>query len=200
MLTLVQVSVGTPAPLGKTDETEVRSSIVKQRVEAPFVHLGPMGIIGDEQADQRVIRGKRVHGGPLKAVYAYPLEHLALWTAELPGGVSPGSSFGENLTVTGATEEDVQIGDEFCYGDVVLQVTSPRRPCYKLGLHMGEDIPRRMMANGRCGWYFKVVSPGELPTTGITLDLIGRVNGAQTVAEAFAEKVRREPAIPGPPS
>ena len=35
--------------------------------------VGPLGLAGDEQADLSV------HGGPGKAVYAYPSEHYPFW-------------------------------------------------------------------------------------------------------------------------
>ncbi|HKX73714.1 MAG TPA: MOSC domain-containing protein [Candidatus Saccharimonadales bacterium] len=200
MLTIIQVSAGKPGLLGEFRGRQVQSGIVKQRVEDERVYVGALGLEPDDQADKRVVAGKQVHGGPLKAVYAYPLDHLAEWNAELSSGVSPGISFGENLTVHGMLETDVRIGDEFRCGDVVLRVTSPRRPCYKLGLHLGEYVPVRMNQTGRCGWYFQVLSPGYLPTAGAMLELIASDPSAPTVAEAFAAKVRANPEIPGPPA
>src|SRR5581483_5319510 len=47
-----------------------------------------LNIDGDEQADLSV------HGGPDKAVYAYPGEHYAFWEEQLGRALAPGS-FGE---------------------------------------------------------------------------------------------------------
>jgi MOSC domain-containing protein YiiM len=109
-----------------------------------------------------------VHGGPDKAVYAYPSEHLPLWSAELepeePFG--PGA-FGENLTTSGWLETDVRIGDVWSWGGALLQVCQPRYPCFKLAIATGRpDVGKRMLAAGRNGWYLRVLQPGEVPVAG----------------------------------
>ena len=66
---------------------------------------------GDQQAD------RSVHGGPDKAVYAYPVEHYDAWRADLPGVELPWGTFGENLSCSGGWFEDaVRIGDRFRIG------------------------------------------------------------------------------------
>lgn len=198
VFTVVQVNVGTPALLGQQRGRDVYSSIKKRPVTGPSVMVHPLGVEGDEQADKREINGKRVHGGVLQAVYAYPVEHLPLWMRELGIDLLP-AAFGENLSVLGTQEGDVCIGDEYRCGGLVLRVTKPRRPCYKLPMHLGvPDAPQRMNANGLCGWYFSVVTPGALDTNG-TFELVRRPVGATTVAAAYAAKVRANPSIPGPP-
>ncbi len=47
-------------------------------------------------------------------------------------------------TLEGANENDVAIGDQFRWGDVLLEIAQPRAPCFKLGIHAREDIPARM--------------------------------------------------------
>jgi MOSC domain-containing protein YiiM len=160
-----------------------------------FVTITPDGVDGDEQADKRVVRGKRVHGGRFQAVYAYPLDHLALWAAELGISDRPGI-FGENLTVAGITEYDVRIGDVFRWGDVELRVSKPRRPCYKLPMHLGVDnVARLMNQNGRCGFYFEVITPGTVRANA-SLELVSSDQTGLTIASVFAAKVRADPTIP----
>ena len=198
MLVIDRVNVGRPALLGQRRGRDVYSSIAKSPVGNRSVTVGPEGIEGDEQADKRFVRGKRVHGGALKAVYAFPGEHHAEWAHQLGIVVGP-ATFGENLTVYGMTESEVLVGDEFRCGGVVLRVISPRRPCYKLPMHLGvEDAPQLMNANGFCGWYFAVVTPGELSTSG-TLELTCRLPDAISIAEVFAAKVCADPTIPDMP-
>ena len=55
-------------PLITLDGQEVRSGIAKRGVEAS-VPVRELGLGGDAQADLSV------HGGPAKALYAYPSEH-----------------------------------------------------------------------------------------------------------------------------
>lgn len=189
MLEIVQVSVGQPAPIGQWKGRDVYSAIRKRPVLGDCVRLTDEGLEGDVQADPRV------HGGPVQAVYAYPFEHYTPWEGELGLELSP-PDFGENLTVAGALEHEIRIGDEFTCGDVLLKVTKPRRPCRKLCIHLGvEDIAGRMMRTLRSGWYFRVVSGGLLPTSG-TLYLVGSDHTQPTVAQVFAAKVKDDPTVP----
>lgn len=203
-LEVIQVSVGTPGSLGKRKDKkgqlrEVVSGIQKQRLSTPQITVTHDGIVGDEQADKRVVRGERIHGGQFQAIYAYPLAHLERWATELGTSREPGT-FGENLTIVGATEEDVRIGDVFAWGNrVTLRVTKPRRPCYKLPMHLGvPDVAELMKQNGRCGWYFEVLEVGVV-RAGASLELMFRRSKGQTVAAAFAAKVRADPTIPDMP-
>ncbi|MEO6121817.1 MAG: MOSC domain-containing protein [Acidimicrobiales bacterium] len=126
----------------------------------PVLYLDRLNLAGDGQADLSV------HGGPDKAVYAYPSEHLAWWSAELGHDLGP-AAFGENLSTVGCDEDEVCIGDRWAWGDAVLEVSQPRSPCYKLALHRGvADIGPRFNASGRTGWYLRVIEPGEVPVAG----------------------------------
>ena len=46
--------------------------------------------------------------------------------------------FGENLTTEGIDLTDALVGERWRVGSAVLQVTSPRVPCWKLGARMGD--------------------------------------------------------------
>jgi MOSC domain-containing protein YiiM len=125
-------------------------------------------------------------------------EHLQAWADELGTSNLPGT-FGENLTVTDLTEQDVHVGDEFMWGGVLLQVTKPRRPCYKLPIHLGIDaIAKQMMRNGRCGWYCEVKEPGTVKLNS-GLELVGTSLSAPTIADVFEAKVRNDPTVPDMP-
>lgn len=149
------VNVGLPRQIvssGQSVVTGIYKSPVQQRVKAYKLNLE-----GDGQADLSV------HGGPNKAVYAYPSEHYEYWRRELPGKEMERGMFGENLTLEGMTEGDVHIGDQFGVGTAVLMVTQPRLPCYKLGIKFGMDnMPERFLSSKRTGFYFAVVNEGEL--------------------------------------
>ena len=177
---LIAVNVGRPAPLHdeRTGRT-VPSGIRKHLVEAPTVHVGVVNIDGDGQADLEN------HGGVDKAVYSYSLDHIPAWVAEIGYGAGLESPFGENLSVRGLTEEDVHIGDRWRWGDAVLEVAQPRWPCFKLGLRAGiRGLPALLIESERSGWYARVVTTGEAPTSG-RLERIHRAPGAPTVREAF---------------
>lgn len=135
------------------------------------------GLSGDEQADQKN------HGGAHRAVLAYGLAHYAAWEREL-GRALPAGAFAENITVDGLTEECVCIGDTFGCGDVVLQVTEPRIPCWKISEHWDvADFLPRVQATGRTGWFFRVLREGYL-TPGAVVKLIDRPHPELTIALA----------------
>jgi MOSC domain-containing protein YiiM len=163
---IVSVNVGTREVLAKWPTKDVVSAIRKRPVQAPSIDVGELGLAGDQQADRRRIKGVQVHGGPGKAVYAYPAEHFAEWAEALGQEIGPGA-FGENLTIRGQTEERACIGDVWRWGEALLQITEPRGPCYKLDLHRGDErTGKRMNATGATGWYLRVVEPGAAPTGG----------------------------------
>ncbi len=152
---VLTVHAGRIAPLGPA---AIPSAFVKHSVIGP-VAVGALGIGGDEQADLTL------HGGPEKAVYAYPDAHYRLWAAEFPehsaefvaGGV------GENLTVADLTEADLCVGDIHAIGSALLQACQPRQPCFKFALRFSDNrLPRAMVRNGRAGWYYRVLEPGTL--------------------------------------
>ena len=114
-----------------------------------------LNLDGDRQADLTV------HGGPAKAVYAYPSEHYPLWKSELPETALPWGMFGENLTTEGMIEHEIHIGDKFRIGEAIVIVTQPRMPCYKLALKFQrDDMLSRMLTNGRSGFYLAVERQG----------------------------------------
>lgn len=160
--TLTSLNVSLAKPL-LIDDREVMTGIVKRPVDGP-VAVGPLGLAGDEQADLSV------HGGPGKAIYAYPREHYPFWqtvraqarVAEWGAALSPGS-LGENLTLTGLLEDQVCIGDVLRFTDCELAVSEPRFPCFKFNAVMGfSQASKLMAANGWCGFYLAVRRPGSL--------------------------------------
>jgi MOSC domain-containing protein YiiM len=161
MIQLAAVNVGVPSVLASVRGENVWSGIRKAAVPpAERLWLSTLNLSGDGQADLTV------HGGPDKAVYAYPFEHLAWWADELDEVLASGA-FGENVSTAGVTEGDVRIGDVWAWGDARLQVSQPRWPCFKLALHRGRaDIQARFRRSGRTGWYLRVLDPGEVPAAG----------------------------------
>jgi MOSC domain-containing protein YiiM len=150
---IVSVQVGRVAPLGPK---QVASGFVKLPVMGA-VAIGPLGMAGDAQADLRV------HGGPEKAVYLYPVEHYTSWLRDLPehAAVLVPGGFGENLTTLGLDEDAICIGDILRAGSALLQVTQPRQPCFKLALRFSDPrLPRMMLQTGRAGWYARVLEDG----------------------------------------
>lgn len=104
-----------------------------------------------------------MHGGPSKAVYAYPSEHYGYWKHEFPEMKLAWGMFGENFTTAGLFESEINIGDKLRVGSATVMVTEPRMPCYKLGIRFGRpDIIKRFLASERTGFYFAVLQEGEV--------------------------------------
>ena len=178
MIDVLTVNVGVPRLLGQRQGSNVYSAIAKQPVAHGTVLWLSLGnLSGDGQADLSV------HGGPDKAVYAYPSEHLPEWEAELGGPLGP-APFGENLSTRGVTESDVHIGDKWRWDDTTLEICQPRWPCFKLALYRARaDIQTRMRTSGRTGWYLRVIEPGEV-TVGSPIEVIERDPAELSVANA----------------
>lgn len=137
-------------------DRELQTGIFKAPVQGA-VNVDREGLQGDEQAN------RKVHGGVDKAVYAYPFEHYAYWREAYPDLDFEIGFFGENLTTTGMSEDEVCIGDELQIGDVRLQVSEPRMPCLKLDHRFGEHkIIKPFTRSGRSGFYLRVLSGGPI--------------------------------------
>ena len=167
-ITIVSVNVAEPRVLLEWSTGDVISAIDKRRVEASELELTTLNIEGDRQADTRpTAAGGQVHGGPHQAVYAFPVEHYPRLEELVGRQLHPGF-MGENLSVRGATERSVCIGERWRWGTALLEVSAPRGPCYKLGIRMGRQAMRTVVREeGLVGWYLRVLEPGRVPTTGL---------------------------------
>lgn len=140
------------------------------------VAIGPTGLAGDAQGNPRV------HGGPEKAVYAYPLSGYAGWQAAFPALAMVPGAMGENLVVTGADEDSLHIGDLVRTGTALLQIAQIREPCSTFAaIHGTARVVRAMVKSGRCGWYCRVIEPG-IVAAGDAHRVIDRPNPGWPVA------------------
>ncbi|MFZ0201218.1 MAG: MOSC domain-containing protein [Candidatus Sulfotelmatobacter sp.] len=152
------------------------------------VALRTLNLDGDQQADLSV------HGGPNKAVYAYPSEHYDYWRRELPDAALPWGMFGENFTTEGLTEE-LHVGDRLRIGSAIVMARQPRMPCYKLAAKFQrDDMIERFLHSGRSGLYFSVEQEGEVGE-GDSFELISEDREGIIIAEMnrlfFREKYNR---------
>jgi MOSC domain-containing protein YiiM len=181
---LISVNVGLPRVITSNGDS-VSTGIFKEPV-ASRVMLRTLNLDGDRQADLSV------HGGPTKAVYAYPSEHYAYWKQELPAMKLPWGMFGENFTTTGLFETELNIGDKFHVGSAVVMVTEPRMPCYKLGIRFGRsDMIKRFLASERSGFYFAVLQEGEIGV-GDQIELIERGQHSVKVSDITQLHTRKK--------
>lgn len=172
---ILSIQVGRPRTVVHQGR-EVRTAIFKEPVLLP-VRLGRLGLDGDRQADPRV------HGGPDKAVYAYDFGGYAHFR-EILGRELPNGWLGENLTVEGMPESEVRLGDVYRAGESLLQVTTPRSPCFKLAMRMEMPrFPAMFLDSGRTSFYLRVLEEGVL-AAGDGIELVSRDPASPTVLDA----------------
>jgi MOSC domain-containing protein YiiM len=155
----------------------VPTGIWKVPVEGRVAVRG-VNVAGDEQAD------RSVHGGPDKAVYAYAREDTDWWEGEL-GRELPHGVFGENLTLRGVDVTGGLIGERWRIGSVLLEVSEPRFPCWKLGARFGDPkMLKRFAAARRPCAYLRIAEEGEL-AAGDAVEIAERPDHGLTI-EGFA--------------
>jgi MOSC domain-containing protein YiiM len=132
----------------------IQTGIFKEPREGQ-IHATRLHLEGDGQADLTV------HGGLDKAIYAFPFEHYAFYQSLLGRRDFSWGQFGENFTTTGLMEETVRIGDRFRVGEIVVEVSQPRAPCFKLGLRMNDpSILKTFVSSLKTGFYLRVIEEG----------------------------------------
>lgn len=128
------------------------TGIYKGRTETVIVTTD--GIISDHQAD------KRYHRGPEKTLHQYAVQSYSEITRRYPsliGSAIPGN-ISENITSTNLYDASVYIGDIYRIGDVLIQVSQPRSPCWKI--NHKSDIEKLSVFIEKMaitGWYYRVL-------------------------------------------
>jgi MOSC domain-containing protein YiiM len=195
---VLSVNVGRPRQVHVRRGRPVHSAIAKAPVEGR-VRVEGVNLAGDDQAD------RLVHGGPDKAVYAYAIEDVRWWEAELGRDLVPGM-FGENLTTEDLDVTGAVIGERWRIGSVELEVCQPRQPCFKVGLRFGDPLMLRRFAQAsRPGAYLRIAREGELgagdavevlsrPAHGVTVGLVG---DAILLDDTLVARAAQAPELPG---
>lgn len=200
---IVSISVATISPLFGIDHPDyktVNSGIKKLPVstleDAEPIKVSKVGLEGDEQADFSV------HGGLEKAIYAYPSEHYAFWNELLqretkrPAPIGCGF-VGENLSVEGFSESEVWVGDIWQIGEVELQVTKLREPCFKFNARMAyKGSSKAMIQSGKSGWYLQVNQGGWIKAGDCITVIPGRRETSIQMQNAFLLRKDQQNELP----
>jgi len=136
------------------------------------------GLFGDGQADLQA------HGGVNKAIYLYSYLHYEYWSSIFKKDFSNDYGLvGENLTIDDLNEKQFFIGDELKIANVVVKITQPRIPCYKLSIKMNvKNFTQLFIDHGYLGIYAKVIKQGQIKK-GDNLELIHRENNTMSIYE-----------------
>ncbi|KAK3309146.1 pyruvate kinase-like protein [Chaetomium strumarium] len=182
--TILEVRTGRMKPLSGLT---VQSGIDKIIRDGP-VRVTETGLEGDEH-------DPTFHGGVDKAIHGYCCSHYPAWRTEFPSAAAsfrPGA-FGENLVTAHLNERNLCIGDivsisrpasDTDRGEdhrVLLQVSLPRQPCFKLNHRFQlKNFAPNTWKTSRTGWYFRVLRPGTIQA-GDTIRLVERRHPAWTI-------------------
>ncbi len=149
------------------------------------------GIIGDIQAD------RRFHGGPEKALHQYSIhsyEKIIEAFADLKQIAIPGS-IGENISSTNLNDSNVNIGDVYRIGTVLVQVSQPRSPCWKINARFEcHRLAKFIAQNQITGWYYRVIEHGTM-TAGDEIQMQERQEHSVSVGE-FTQIVTQHRPLP----
>ena len=149
-------SINVALPEDVTWRNQTFTTSIRKKPIAKRVRVEGVNIEGDDQAD------RSVHGGRSKAIYAYAVEDYAWWRNAYGIDWHPGL-FGENLTTSGIDLGSILVGERWRIGDLLLEASEPRLPCYKLGFAMDDPMFPKLFAQVlRLGSYFRIIEPGEI--------------------------------------
>lgn len=187
---IVSIQVGRPTELQSTGASDAHtvawtSGIYKHAI-AGRIHLGRLNLDGDGQADLVS------HGGSDRAILLYDGLRYPEWSREIGIPNLPFGAFGENLTVEGLSEQSVCLGDVYQVGEVAIEISQPRLPCWKLARRNGiPDLADRVLKRGWTGWYARVLQTGWLET-GMELELLERRCPEWTIEQAHQAHAGRK--------
>jgi len=173
---VLSVNVGTPREF-EYNGRPVRSAIWKSPIVGRVAARG-VNLAGDDQAD------RHAHGGPDKAIYAYAVEDARWWEHQIGRPLVYGE-FGENLTTEGLEVNDALVGERWQVGTLLLEVSEPRIPCWRLGVRMNDKMfPRRFTEAMRPGAYLRIVAEGDVGT-GDEIRVVERPAHDLTIRDVF---------------
>ena len=159
----------------------VETGIFKYPVNQPV-------FLGTEVVKNDAVIDRKHHGGIEKAVYGYSQNHYEYWKELYPNLDWDYGMLGENLTISNLEETEIFVGNTYKLGEVLLEVTKPREPCYKLGIRFGtQEIVKQFWNSTKCGVYFKVLQTGNVKV-GDELILVNKAENSPTIAEVYETK------------
>jgi len=158
---VISVQAGKVKAYGDKNKSEFlqkywESAFFKEALNSK-VFVSKHGLSGDEIAD------KVHHGGVEKAVFANSYENYKDWAEFLQIDKLPFGALGENLTISGLHESSVFLGDIHKIGSTLLQVSQPRKPCFKIAKRWNnKKFTNEIYTTGLTGWYYRVLEEGEI--------------------------------------
>mgnify|MGYP001037787678 CR=1 FL=1 len=154
-MTIRSTNAAEPAVIQWKGESLPTGIFKKSRPEG--IYLSPEGVRGD------TIGNPKVHGDALKAAYLFASGEYPYWKSLYPSLDWEMGMFGENLTVEGLDEGGLVMGSTYRIGEALVRITTPREPCYKLGIRFqDQDIIEKFVDRERPGTYVSVLEAGPI--------------------------------------
>jgi len=148
-------SIATGISQKYTIKNKIFSSAYKKDTYIKTCKIDFLGLQGDFQED------KRFHGGVDKAIHIGSSKHFELFKNIYKIDLDP-LAIGCNVFIDNYDENNIFIGDIYTIGEVKIQVTQPRQPCWKIGALFGKDVNRYISKYQATGWYVKILTEGIL--------------------------------------
>lgn len=138
----------------KIKEKEFLSGYLK-RDSYETIYISKDGIKEDQQADTRY------HGGVDKALLIASENYSKIYEEEFKEPMDM-TIFSANILVNELDETNVCVGDIYSIGEVLLQVTQPRQPCWKIGALVSNKAFQFIKQHNATGWYVRVLQEGNI--------------------------------------
>ena len=148
-------SIATGSAQSYNIKNNVFSSAYKKDTYLNSCNVTNLGLQNDFQVD------KRFHGGADKAIHIGSTKHFKIFLNEHNQELNS-LAIGCNILIDNYDENDICIGDIYTIGEVELEVTQPRQPCWKIGALFGKEVSRFIIKHNATGWYVRVLKEGKI--------------------------------------
>lgn len=152
---ILRIKVGKVESLTLPDGSQLQTAIRKKPVSQVNIHT--LGAEGNEVALTKH------HGGVDKALL-FMAQSTFSELNQLLGTDFPYDQqgiYGENFVVSVLNEDNVCVGDQYAIGEVIVEVSQPRKPCERLSQNTNHSQTQRVVfTHGLTGWYVRVVQTG----------------------------------------
>lgn len=179
MMKIISTNIGEPK------EINYKGKLVKTGI-FKYPTLKPI-FLDIESVKEDAICDRKYHGGIDQAVYGYSKRHYKHFKELFPNSEWDLGMFGENLTFDDLDETKIHVGDQFSLGNAILEATTSRQPCMKLGIRFNNmKIVKAFWKTTFCGVYFKILKTGTVEV-GDILQPIKLEPKNKTIAQVFEE-------------
>ena len=152
---VIATNIGQPTTINWKGK-KVTTGIFKYPTIEPIV-LEKEDVLGDAVID------RKYHGGIDQACYLFSADKYDYWKALYPELDWNWGMFGAKITIQGFDETKIHIGDILKIGEVTVQITKPREPCFKLGIRFNnQKVLKDFIKLALSGAYVKILTEGKV--------------------------------------